>query len=357
MSSSRGAGPDVLMRPARDPAGWMAEEMAATDAWLHPLTDRERAEVHGAVEAVMAQDLDFFAIDRDAFPLPEFGSKLTEIRAELLYGRGFVLLRGLDVDLADRRRSAIAFWGIAMHLGDETLSQNAKGHVLGHVRDIGQSRSNVLQRGPYSREAMPYHCDCSDLVGLHCLHPAKRGGESTIVSSVTVYNELLERRPDLVEALTQPIYRDRRGEVPPGMDEWYAIPVFNVHDGWFSANIEPTYIGSAERFPEVPRKSELQREAIVEVQRISEARHFSMGFRPGDIQFINSHVTFHTRSAYDDHPEPERKRHLFRIWLKCFDGRPLPHWFHDRHGPRGTVERPGGIVGADTVLSAPLKAA
>ena len=357
MSGSRGAGPDVLMRPARDPAGWMAEEMAATDAWLHPLTDRERAEVHGAVEAVMAQDLDFFAIDRNAFPLPELGSKLTEIRAELLYGRGFVLLRGLDVDLADRRRSAIAFWGIAMHLGDETLSQNAKGHVLGHVRDIGQSRSNVLQRGPYSREAMPYHCDCSDLVGLYCLHPAKRGGESTIVSSVTVYNELLERRPDLVEALTQPIYRDRRGEVPPGMDEWYAIPVFNVHDGWFSASIEPTYIGSAERFPEVPRKSELQREAIVEVQRISEARHFSMGFRPGDIQFINSHVTFHTRSAYDDHPEPERKRHLFRIWLKCFDGRPLPHWFHDRHGPRGTVDRPGGIVGADTVLSAPLKAA
>ena len=357
MSGFRGTGPDVLMRPARDPAGWTAEEMAATDTWLHLLTDRERAEVHAAVEAVMARGLDFFAIDRAAFPLPGFGRKLAEIRAELLHGRGFVLLRGLDVDLADRRRSAVAFWGISMHLGDEALSQNAKGHVLGHVRDIGQSRSNVLQRGPYSREAMPYHCDCGDLVGLYCLHPAKRGGESAIVSSVTVYNELLERRPDLVEALTRPIYRDRRGEVPPGMDEWYALPVFNVHDGWFSASIEPTYIGSAERFPEAPRKSELQREAIAEVQRISEARHFSMGFRPGDLQFINSHVTFHTRSAYDDHPEPERKRHLFRIWLKCFDGRPLPHWFYDRHGPPGTVDRPGGIVGAGTVLSAPLEAA
>ena len=357
MSGSRGTGPDVLMRPARDPAGWTAGEMAATQDWLHPLTDRERAEVHDAVEAVMARDLDFLAIDREAFPLPELGPKLAEIRAELLWGRGIVLFRGLDVDVADRRRAAVAFWGIAMHLGDEVLSQNAKGHVLGHVRDIGQTRRNVLQRGPYSREAMPYHTDCCDLAGLYCLHPAKRGGESTVISSVAVYNELLERRPDLVEALSRPIYRDRRGEVPPGMDEWYAIPVFNVHEGWFSATIEPTYIGSAERFPEVPRKSDLQREAIAEVQRICEARHFSMGFRPGDIQFINSHVTFHTRSAYDDHPEPERKRHLFRIWLKCFDGRPLPHWFHDRHGPRGAVDRPGGIVGAQTVPSAPLEAA
>ena len=186
---------------------------------------------------------------------------------------------------------------------------------------------------------------------------SKRGGESTIVSSVSVYNELLERRPDLVEALMQPIYRDRRGEVPPGMDEWYAIPVFNVHEGWFSASIEPTYIGSVERFPEVPRKTDLQREAIAEVQRIAEKRHFSMGFRPGDIQYVNSHVTFHTRTAFEDFPEPERKRHLLRIWLKCRDGRPLPHWFYDRHGGPGAVDRPGGIVGRDTVLSTPLEAA
>ena len=138
------------------------------------------------------------------------------------------------------------------------------------------------------------------------------------------------------------------------MDEWYATPVFNVHDGWFSANIEPTCIGSVERFPDVPRKSELQREAIAEVQRIAEERHFSMGFRPGDIQLINSRVTFHTRSAYEEHPEPERKRHLLRIWLKCPDGRPLPHWFYERHGPRGSVDRPGGIVGPGTELVTPL---
>ena len=174
MSDARVAEADAPMRPARDPAGWTAGEMAATDAWCHMLTDRERAEVHAAVDAVSARGLEFFAIDRDAFVLPGFGSTLAGIREELLFGRGFVLLRGLDIDLADRRRAAVAFWGISMHLGDEPLSQNAKGHVLGHVKDIGQSRRNVLQRGPYSREGMPYHCDCCDVVGLYCLHPSKR---------------------------------------------------------------------------------------------------------------------------------------------------------------------------------------
>ena len=345
------------MGPSADPAGWTAEEMAASGAWLHVLGDREREELRSAVESVSARGLDLLAISRESFPLGAFGARLADIRAELLHGRGFVVFRDLGIDPADRRRIALAFWGIAAHLGDEALSQNAQGHVLGHVRDIGQTRGNALHRGPYSREALPYHSDCCDLAGLCCLHPAKRGGESAIVSSVAVYNELLGRRPDLAAALARPIYRDRRGEVPPGMAQWYAIPVFNVHDGWFSANIEPTYIASAERFAEVPRLSGQQREAIAEVQRICEARRLPMGFRPGDVQFVNSHVTFHGRSAYEDHPEPERKRHLLRIWLKCLDGRPLPHWFYDRHGPRAKVDRPGGIVGPGTALSAPLEAA
>ncbi len=361
-AGARAAAPDarvpaVALQPIRDPADWRAEEMRGSETWIHHFSAGERAEIHAAVAAVEAAGLDFLDIDRARFPLPRLAGTLAEIRRELLYGRGFVLLRGLDIDLADRRRAALAFWGVGMHLGDGAWSQNARGHVLGHVRDIGQSKGNVLQRGPYSREGIPYHCDACDVVGLYCLHPARSGGASSIVSSVRIHNELLARRPDMVEALMQPIWRDRRGEVPPGCEEFYAIPVFNVHEGWFSANVEPTYIGSAERFPEVPRKSALQREALETVQRMSDELHFAMGFRQGDMQFINNHVTFHSRTAYEEFDEPERKRHLLRLWLRCDDGRPLPHWFYDRHGPAGSVSRPGGIVGPDTVLNTPLEAA
>ncbi|MCY4129225.1 MAG: TauD/TfdA family dioxygenase [Gammaproteobacteria bacterium] len=345
---------DALMQPSSDRAAWIPEEMEADKVWLHNFTDRELTEIHEAVENVERERLDFLDIDRDAFPLPHFTARLTEVRNELLYGRGFVLFRGLDIDHTNRRRAALAFWGISMHLGDVALSQNANGHALGHVYDLGQTRENPLQRGPYSREAIPFHCDWCDLTGLCCLNPAKQGGLNSIMSSVTVYNEMLEHSPDLVEALTHPIYRDRRGETPQGMDEWYAIPVFNVFDGWFSANLEPAMTDSVERFDEVPKKSTLEREAIAEIQRICDEKHLSMDFLPGDIQFINNHTTFHSRSAYEDYTEVDRKRHLFRIWLKCFDGRPLSHWFYDRNGPQGTVDRPGGIVRSDTVLTAPL---
>ena len=81
---------------------------------------------------------------------------------------------------------------------------------------------------------------------------------------------------------------------------------------------------------------------------------FDMGFSRGDMQFLNNHVAFHTRRGYVDHDDPGRKRHLLRIWLKALDGRPLPDAFYERHGTRATVDRPGGIVGPDTVLNAPI---
>ncbi len=344
------------MQPVEDPAGWLGSEMRDSAAWIYPLSTGEVAEIDAAVATVQGRGLDFKDVKRQDFELPTLGPRLAELRHELLYGRGFALLRGMNPDPDRKWRTAMAFWGLGMHLGDSVASQNAKGHTLGHIQDIGQSRDNVLQRGPYSREAIPYHCDACDIVGLYCLHPARTGGESTIASSVSVYNELLRRRPDLAKALLAPIYRDRRGEVPEGMQQWYAIPIFNFLNGWFSANIEPTYIGSVERFEAVPKKTVLQKEAIDTIQSIAADLHLSMGFRQGDMQFINNYVIFHSRTGYEEFPERERKRHLLRLWLKCDDGRPLPHWFYERHGPAGTVDRPGGIVGPDTVLNTPLDA-
>ena len=72
------------------------------------------------------------------------------------------------------------------------------------------------------------------------------------------------------------------------------------------------------------------------------------------MQFVNNHVLFHTRRAFEDHEDPDRKRHLLRIWLKTLDGRPLPDALYERHGVRDAVDRPGGIVGPDTVLNAPI---
>jgi len=341
--------------PVVDPADWSAPEMAASEAWLHQFDEREIAELRTAAAPFDRDNVDLMALSRQDFPLPILGPKLAAFRSELLYGRGFGLLRGLPVDDFGKRATAIAFWAIGRHLGDGVLSQNKHGHVLGHVTDLGESRSNPSQRGPYSREEIPFHVDCCDVVGLLCLEVSKSGGDSSLVSSVAVYNEMLKRRPDLAEVLSEPLYRDRRDEVPPGMGPWYRLAVFHFHRGYFSASIEPTYIGSAHRFDDVPEMSPAQKEAMALAQSLSEELRFDTGFNRGDMQFCNNHVVFHTRRAYRDHEDPAKKRHLLRLWLKALDGRPLPSAFYERHGTVGTVDRPGGIVGEETVLNAPIE--
>lgn len=341
--------------PVIDPADWTSREMAASQEWLIHLDANDIEDLQKAVTPYDNKGIDVMPLDRANFPLPNLAPKLQQLRDDLLFGRGFVLLRGLPVDTFGKRGSAIAFWAIGQHLGDDVLSQNKHGHVLGHVTDLGESRTNPSQRGPYSREEIPFHVDCGDIVGLLCMEVSKNGGDSSLVSSVAVHNEMLKRRPDLARELYQPLYRDRRDEIPPGMAPWYQLAVFHFHAGYFSASIEPTYIGSAHRFDDVPEMTPIQKEAMALSQSLSEELRFDTGFNRGDMQFCNNHVIFHTRRAYEDHDDPNRKRHLLRLWLKARDGRPLPPAFYERHGTVETVDRPGGIIGENTVLNAPLE--
>ena len=341
--------------PVVDPADWSAKAMAASDEWRIELNKNDTDDLHAAVAPFDREGIDVMPLGKEDFSLPGLAPKLALLRSELLYGRGFVLLHGLPVDAFGKRGSAIAFWAIGQHLGDDVLSQNKRGHVLGHVTDLGESRSNPSQRGPYSREEIPFHVDCSDIVGLLSMEVSKNGGDSSLVSSIAVHNEMLKRRPDLVEVLYEPLYRDRRDEVPSGMKPWYRLAVFHFHQGYFSASIEPTYIGSAHRFDDVPEMTPVQKEAMAMAQSLSEELRFDTGFHRGDMQFCNNHVVFHTRRDYQDHEDPARKRHLLRLWLKALDGRPLPEAFYERHGTVDTVDRPGGIVGENTILNAPLE--
>ena len=63
--------------------------------------------------------------------------------------------------------------------------------------------------------------------------------------------------------------------------------------------------------------TEDQAAALAAVERIANdpALYLDMEFRPGDIQFLKNSVTLHKRTEYEDWDEPERKRHLLRLWL------------------------------------------
>ncbi len=338
-----------------DPAGWCSVDMAASRDWLYELSEAEVDAIIRVVRTFDADKIDLMKLSRADFDFGAFNHTLRDIRQQLAYGSGVTMLRGLPVERLGKRPTAIAFWGIGQHLGDDVLSQNKRGHLLGHVTNLGQSKSNPNQRGPYSKESIPFHVDCADVVGLLCAETALSGGDSRIVSAVTVHNRMLAEHPHLLKVLCEPYYRDRRDEIPAGLQPWYQLAVFHYHAGYFSASIEPTYMSSPHRFDDVPEMTAEQKEALRVVQQIADEESLDMGFRRGDMQFLNNHVIFHSRRGFEDNPSPDRKRHLLRIWLKQLDGRPLPDAFYLRHGTRATVDRPGGIVGADTVFSAPLE--
>jgi hypothetical protein len=282
---------------------------------------------------------------------------LRAILKELLEGRGFILLRGLPVQSWSRERQALAYLGIGAWLG-RFCSQNAKGHLLGHVKDLGLDIRDPNVRYYQTNRKLEYHTDSVDIVGLLCLQPAKAGGESYIASSMTVYNEILRRRPDLMPALFEPFPTDRRGEVPEGMKPWFDIPIYHWHAGRLSCIYVRQYIESAQKlFPEARRLTRAQVEAMDLMDELCNdpAIHLAMDFRPGDIQLLHNHQILHSRSDFENWPEPERHRHLLRMWLAPPEARPLPEVFAPRYGSVTPGAR-GGIVVKGTRLKVVLEA-
>ena len=308
--------------PVADPAAWEPEALGDSDDWCYRLTPADTAELARAVEGVERRGIDIVDMTRADFPLPRLGGLLADIRRELLDGRGLAVLRGLPVADWGRRAAAVAYFGIGHHLG-EPISQNAAGHILGHVKDYGKSYDDPVARGYQTSAQMGFHADHADYVGLLCLRTAKSGGASMLASSVTLYNRMLAARPDLAAVLTQDFYWTRHGEVPPGAPPWYRQPVFAFEQGYFSARGASSYIRKAQGLPGVPPFTAAQLEAMALFQSMVRDCAASIDFEQGDIQFLHNHVILHTRTAFEDWPEPERRRHLLRLWLRDDDGRPV----------------------------------
>jgi hypothetical protein len=313
-------------RPVVDPAGWTAADLAKTQDWIYPLSAAEIAEIADAVSQVQARGQDLTAVRREDFVLPRFRHALADMRDELREGRGFVLLRGLPVGEWSRLQSAIAYYGIGAHLG-RALSQNAQGHMLGHVKDLGGDYRTA--RGYLTNATMTFHADLCDYVGLLCLHPAMRGGESRIASSITLYNEMLKRRPDLAAELVHDFYYSRHGEIPPGREPWFKLAPFSIDRGYLSVRGVSSYITKAQGLPGVPPLTPRQKDAMALYQQLVDEIAYDMVFEQGDMQFLNNYVVLHTRRAFQDWPEPERKRHLYRLWLADEESRPISPAFRD----------------------------
>ena len=346
--------PELLPPPLRGPAVWRAGDWGPQESYTVYLSDRQLAEIEQAATHWLEQGHHLESLTAGSLHLPGLYAELTQWTRRLLHGEGFVLIRGLPVDRWSRPVLATAFYGLGCYLGNPR-PQNQAGHLLGHVIDKGLDPSDPHVRLYQTHERQSFHTDSCDIVGLLCLKQAKEGGDSALVSSNTIYNEMRKNTPELAAALFDPIATDRRGETPAGEKPYFEIPVFNWHQAEMSTIYQRQYIDSAQRFPQAMRLTDLHRQALDTFDALANdsSLHIMMRLQEGDMQFVHNHNMLHDRTAFTDWPQPSQRRHLLRLWISSPQARALPPVFAQRYGSVVPGQR-GGIDLPRSAWHAPL---
>ncbi|SNX83958.1 uncharacterized protein MEPE_02666 [Melanopsichium pennsylvanicum] len=367
-----------LLTPYRDlpkeitgPTVWSADSYTGPDnssKWIHVFTPSEISQLESAAQLWLSSGRELGEIERSTFPLPAtLVSTLTSLRDRLVTGHGFYLFKGLPTKRWGNRLSAIAYLGLGSYLGN-VVSQNRYGHILGHVKDLGEDPTKIDKVRIYRTNARQFfHTDSSGgIVGLLCLHKAVEGGESDIVSSHAVWNHLQQNRPDVAELLASNIWHfDRKGEVSSSshshdgqpQKEWVTRPIVHLRKGQPENRLiltyDPYYLKSIQRHVDaghIPALSEKQIEAMQVLEDTAKKLSLHMVLDVGDIQFVSDVHVLHARTEYKDPAPPAPRRHLYRLWLAV----PTQEGGWQNAYPDNHLKRRGGIQVNDTKPTYPL---
>ena len=323
------------MKPLGGECAWRGSELKKNTRWRRRLNDTHLRELDAALGHLKAAGVPPDRVTRDQFPLHDLKSALTDILGEVEHGCGMVHLSGFPVGHYPDADLRLMWIGLCAHMGDLRL-QNRHGELLREIRDEGADRGErygQLDTGSdtflssrarvASTGELRFHTDRADVVALLCVRPAKEGGLTRIASSVAVHDEMVRRRPDLAALLYEDIHRSRLGEETGGESMTFPLPVFDVYQNQFTSHYSRTYVEAAQLLPGVPGLSGEHWEALDLLADLCAELCLDVNFEPGDVQFLNSHVTYHSRTPYEDHCEPDRKRLLYRLWICPQDKRPL----------------------------------
>jgi len=336
---------------------WYGPEMQTRSSeWTWVLSEDEISEIDVALSAVKSKGLqDIVSMAPETFFLPTLGPKLVALRDELVHGRGFALMRGLPVEKYSNWDVCAIFHAMGRYMG-AAVPQNRAGHIVGHVKDLGRDPNDPLTRLYTTNAAQPYHTDSADIVGLLCLSQATSGGHSQVTSSVAIWNELVKRHPESANLLLKEFIVSRKGEIPPGKQPTYKIPIFHkTSEGRLCAIYDRSFIDSALKMSETPRLTEEQEHALNHLDALacSDELRLDMTLAPGDIQWLHNHTTLHARSAFTN--EGVKPRHLLRLWVSPPKGFSmiLPAIFAERFGTVEPGPSRGGIRVEGQILCVP----
>jgi len=328
--------------PLAGPSVWQGTDIKDSRRWIRDLPVEALDELDAAVKSV--RGMPWQEITREDFALPTISDLLDDVADELENGSGIMKLRGIPVDRYSEDELRQMYFGLGTHIGTPVF-QNRSGEMMRAIRDEGAHVGRTYgetkdEKGStflssYARTltngGLRFHTDRTDVVGLLCVRQARAGGVSKLASTPAIHNAILAKRPDLLEVLFQDFWRSRFGEEGTKKDgeattreTAYPLPIFGLRDGKLTSHYSLTFIEAAQMAPDVPKLTEAQREAIELLMQTAEELCFEMTLEPGDLQLINSHVTYHGRTPFEDDASSGHDRMLLRLWLTMRNNRPLP---------------------------------
>jgi len=316
---------DTDLTQVETSAAWRGDVLTKSPDWVYLLSEAQISELETLGARFIADDPDLRFVQAESYPLVACADAIKSWGHDVDRGRGFVLVRGLRTHLYSDALSAAIYYILGLHMGDP-IRQNELGDVIDHVYATSdKTMDDPTALSSKVRDQLVYHSDSSDVVALMCLRPAKAGGASCLVSGAEIYNEILRRRPDLAPLLFEPYHFDWRRQDHNSPANTYVSAIVSIVDGVFSMYAGALYIFTAQAYPEVPRLTPQQIEVLKLFDEIAvePGMAIEMDFRPGDIQWLSNFAALHSRTEFFDYPEPQRRRHLLRLWLSRKGDRPI----------------------------------
>ncbi len=312
-----------------EPMAWRRNSFQSVADYAVELTDADRREIeHAARTAAKRGPAE--RLGRADFELAGLSRRLRAGYDDVRAGRGFALLRGLPVDALSREEFVAAVWGVGSHFGT-AISQNAQGELIGHVIDA--SKEEATPRMFRSNLELRLHTDWTAMLSLACWQSAASGGATYVASGLTIHDAIKQRAPELLAPLYNGFHYHRLGEEGEGEDPVspYRIPVFGFRNGQLSCRYQRAGTAAGHRAANVPL-TEIELKALDLFDEVAKAPEHRLAFylERGDMLVVNNYTMLHARTGFTEHPEPERRRHLVRLWLDADgfrDVRPETHLF------------------------------
>lgn len=330
----------------QQPKAWKPGDLKANTSWIRPLSEAERAGLLDGLASFKALGIELEDATGADFAFKNISDLIRDINSQLMGNFGLVVLKHFPIEQLSEDDIKAMYWGFVNHLG-VLRPQGKNSALMNHVKNAGGVYRAAGGRGYNTNAELDFHVDFADYVGLLCIQDAKSGGISRVCSSRAIVQDMNQRSPELVQALMEPLYYSRQDEEAADELPYYRTPVVAIEQGWFSCRFTRNHIRYASRHEGASAPTEIQNQAMdaLDAAADSDLYTFEMRLEPGDLQILNNHVALHSRTAYEDYEEPERKRSLLRSWIATPHSQPLSPLMKDAfHDHRAGAVR-GGIKG------------